>query len=490
MIKSDSKIDVANLIIRGERISDNLVEMGGRDEGFSFLTPDVNQYIGKMGLASPRDMGDLYELSFDDILAYLDKVGRALDANTNPYLERARKLCYETSPLTPEIIDEAYVRQLGPFFSRDVVYEMANELVGIPYLEGWVDQGPRGNGVRLEVRCFGARILHIIAGNVPSVAAHSVVNTAILRGDAIIKTPSNDPFTALGIAETMCDIEPGHPITRHLTVGYWKGGDTGLEEKLYQPHNIEKIVAWGGFNSVKHVTKYIQPGLELISMDPKRSSSIVGAAAFADEASMREAAARIASDFCGFNQVGCSNARVIYVQSGTDEAGIEKLNQLGQMVYDYMPELPASFSTRPKHYNRELKSSVDTLRLVGDWYKVIGGEDGEGAVIVSQLPDPVEFATSLEDRTCNLVPMDSLDEAIDAADSYTQTVGIYPEELKREVMDRMPLCGAQRFVSLGYAMHGTLATPQDGLELSRRMAKWIANEISDPEIVTPPWLSY
>ena len=108
---------------------------------------------------------------------------------------------------------------------------------------------------------------------------HSVVNTAILRGDAIIKTPSNDPFTALGIAETMCDIEPGHPITRHLTVGYWKGGDTGLEEKLYQPHNIEKIVAWGGFNSVKHVTKYIQPGLELISMDPKRSSSIVGAAA-------------------------------------------------------------------------------------------------------------------------------------------------------------------------------------------------------------------
>ena len=68
----------------------------------------------------------------------------------------------------------------------------------------------------------------------------------------------------------MADMAPDHPITRHLSVAYWKGGDVEFEEQLYQPHNIEKIVAWGGFASVKHVTRYIQPGLELITLDPKR----------------------------------------------------------------------------------------------------------------------------------------------------------------------------------------------------------------------------
>ena len=54
--------------------------------------------------------------------------------------------------------------------------------------------------------------------------------------------------------------------------------DEAVESRIYQPHNIEKICAWGGFASVKHVTKYIQPGIELITLDPKRSASIVGGA--------------------------------------------------------------------------------------------------------------------------------------------------------------------------------------------------------------------
>jgi len=45
---------------------------------------------------------------------------------------------------------------------------------------------------------------------------------------------------------------------------------------LYQPQNVEKIVAWGGFASIKHVSRYIQPGVELVSFDPKRSASVIG----------------------------------------------------------------------------------------------------------------------------------------------------------------------------------------------------------------------
>ena len=106
--------------------------------------------------------------------------------------------------------------------------------------------------------------------------ALTVLRGAVTRGDTIIKVPSNDPFTTGAIARTMVDMAPDHPLTKHLAVAYWRGGDEALESKIYQPHHIEKICAWGGFASVKHVTKYIQPGIELISLDPKRSASIVG----------------------------------------------------------------------------------------------------------------------------------------------------------------------------------------------------------------------
>ena len=94
----------------------------------------------------------------------------------------------------------------------------------------------------------------------------------------------------------MGDMAPDHPLTKHLAVAYWKGGDVAVEEQLYRPEHIEKIVAWGGFASVNHVTRYLQPGLELIALDPKRSASIIGPEAFDDEATMRDVALRAASD--------------------------------------------------------------------------------------------------------------------------------------------------------------------------------------------------
>jgi hypothetical protein len=111
----------------------------------------------------------------------------------------------------------------------------------------------------------------------------------------------------------------------------------------------------------------------------------------------------------------------------------------------------------------------------------------EGAIIASQLPDPVSFATLLNDRIGNLVPVDSVEEVLDAVDAYTQTVGVYPESLKEELKDVLPLYGAQRIVSLGYAVALKWAAPQDAIEPLRRMGKWISNQISDPKIAPGPW---
>ncbi|GLZ84290.1 long-chain-fatty-acyl-CoA reductase [Metapseudomonas resinovorans] len=477
---------IAPMIIRGEVITDNLIEVGGRGGDLAFLTPDARKYIDRLPLGNPTKLADLYELSFDDILDYCVALGERLDFSKNRYLQEACELSFLTAPTTPTIVKASYMG-LQNLLSRPFITEMVESTVGVKYLEGWVPQTLL-DGTQLEVRCFGARTLHIVAGNAVALSLWTIIRNMVLRSDAIIKAPSNDPFTALAIARTMVDMAPDHPLTKHLTVAYWKGGDQELEQRLYQPQNLEKIVAWGGFASMKHVTRYIQPGLELISLDPKRSASIIGKDTFASEASMREAAVRLASDIGAINQKGCVCARSVYVQSGTDEAGLERLNTFGQYVYEAMLGLPNTISTTPKSYDKNLKAHVDALRLDDEWYKVIGGKEGEGAIICSQIPEPVSFSTILDDRTANLVPVDELSEMLDAVDAYTQTVGIYPESIKDQLKDVLPLHGAQRIVSLGYAAAMKFAAPQDSLEPMRRMGKWISNQIATPETSPAPWL--
>lgn len=477
---------IAPMIIRGEVITDNLVEVGGRGGELSFLTPDAHQYVDRLPLGNPARLADLYQLSFEDILDYAGALAKRLDLATNPFLQEACELSYLTAPVTPTMVKAAYL-SLPQYLDRNFIVEMAESTVGIDYLEGWVKQQLL-DGTELETRCFGSRTLHIVAGNAAPLSLVTILRNMVLRSDAIIKAPSNDPFTALAIARTMVEMAPDHPLTRHVSVAYWKGGDQALEERLYQPQNIEKIVAWGGFAALKHVTRYIQPGLELISLDPKRSASIIGEGAFASEASMREAALRLASDIGALNQKGCVCARVVYVQSGTDEQGLERINTFGRYVYDAMQTLPNTLSTAPKRYDQGLKAHVDALRLDDEWYRVIGGRDGEGAIICSQIPEPVSFATLLDDRTANLVPVDSLSEVLDAVDAYTQTVGVYPEAVKDELKNVLPLYGAQRIVSLGYAAAMKWQAPQDAIEPMRRMGKWISNQIASPQTTAAPWL--
>jgi hypothetical protein len=476
---------VAPAIIRGQIITDNLVSFGGRGSEMEFLSPDPDTIVDRLPLRNPAEMRKLYTLTIDEIIDFLVELGTVLDLDRNAHMQEALEHSYAATDLTPPILRWQY-SLIQQYFSRAMIRGFIEVPIGIPFVEGW-QKVTLADGRIASVRAMGARCLHITAGNSPMTALISLARNALTRGDAIIKLPSNDPFTALAVARTMIDMAPDHPLTRHFSVAYWKGGSAGFEEKLYQPRNIEKIVAWGGFASVRHVTRYIQPGLELISLDPKRSATIIGRDTFADEATMRDAALRAATDIGASNQTGCSSARVVLVECGTDEAGIARLRRFGEMVYEAMLGLPGNLSTRPKTFDAELRAQIEGLRSAPDFYEVIGGRDDEGAIIISKLDEVVDFYPSLSGRVANFVPIDDVSQAMRFVNAYTQTVGIYPEALKERLRDVLPLFGAQRIVTLGYAMTANPALPQDAIEPMRRMVKWIVDESCPIETCPPLW---
>jgi len=463
---------LAPAFVRGAVVTSPTREFAG------FLAPDPVPLVDRLVLTDPGWMRDLHELCTDDVVDLLAEVGQRLSVARNGLLREALHNLEVFSDLTPPLLLSAY-EQLPSLFAPEAVRAVAERCVGQRYLDGWVEQ-PNG-----AVRAFGARAVHVIAGNNPVIAAITLVRNAVTKGDAIIKSPANDPFTAVAIARTMAEVAPDHPLVRHLAVTYWKGGTEDVERALYQPSRVEKIVAWGGFVSVRHVTRYLQPGLELIALDPKLSATVVGEEAFRDDATMRHTALLTAADVGALNQEGCFNARVIYVVTGTDPPGIERANRWGELLYAEVQALPERASTPVRRFDPELRASIRALRASPDWYHVIGGKGDEGAVLVSQMPEPVEFRSALSGRVANVVPIDDPDEAVQAMNAYTQTVGVYPDSLKRALRDVAPLHGVQRLVSLGYATHFQPDLPQDGMEPTRRMVKWIVDETHRPELAHP-----
>ena len=70
-------------------------------------------------------------------------------------------------------------------------------------LDGWREVQGSPSGRTHRVRAFPPRLLHVIAGNAPGVAALTVLRGALTKGVHLIKLPSNDLFTATAILRAL-----------------------------------------------------------------------------------------------------------------------------------------------------------------------------------------------------------------------------------------------------------------------------------------------
>ncbi|MHA2295446.1 MAG: acyl-CoA reductase [Candidatus Hodarchaeales archaeon] len=456
-------------IIRGKVYEGSEIEFTNRDRSMTFISPSSAKLVSKIILRDASSLvNDFKGIKIQEIIDFLAETGQALEYNRNPLMQEACALSVPFNGLTPSIIENSY-KQVPMFFSEPVLKTMVENEIGSQFLDGWIEVPVLAG--RARVRAYGAKALHIIAGNVPLVAALSIIRGALTKSDNIIKLPSNDPLTATAILTTMRDIDRNHPVVKHFSAVYWKGGDQEFERRLVTPYNLEKIVAWGGHNSIKHIKNLVGPGIDLITLDPKFSISIIGEEAFKSEESIKRAAFLAAIDSAAFNQEACVTSRTHFVRTTPEKASI-----YSRYLFRFMQEQDPSISTKPKFFPSSLKESIDSLRYLDDFFEVIGGEDGEGAVITSLAGEPVEFFPSC--KTVNVIPIQDYQEALELVTVTTQTVGIYPEMLKDKLMDHLVAKGVQRFVSLGQAAGGMVGVPHDAIEPMRRACKWIVNEVN------------
>ena len=166
-------------------------------------------------------------------------------------------------------------------------------------------------------------MIHMLAGNSPAGCMSSIAQGALVKAINLFKMPSSDPFTCVAVLRTMADIDPDHPVVRSMSAVYWRGGDESIERTLYRPQYFDRIVAWGGGDAINNVIKYLGPGLQLVSFDPKSSISMIGPEGFAVRRDDRRGRGmRRGTDVTVFNQEACLASRFIFVEG--ERGGIEK----------------------------------------------------------------------------------------------------------------------------------------------------------------------
>jgi hypothetical protein len=473
------------IIVRGRIIEpgDDAIEFGGR-VGARFRTPDPAQYVDQLVLSDAGALRDLHATPIDDIIDFLAELGTRLTLD-NPLMQTAFQLALEAGDMTEPVLRPIY-DEFPRLFDHDRLSGQIDKGVGKAYLDGWVEKG-RPGASSIRVRAVGTRQLHIIAGNVPITAGITVIRAALTKSDCLIKTPSNDPYTAAAIVRAMIELDADHPVTKHFAVAYWKGGDEQIEGRVIRPARIEKLTAWGGMASMTHIQKYLVPGIELIAMNPKLSISVVGHEALDDDAAMHHAARGVARMAGYFNQTACSSTRVVYVECDESEDDLARLERFGNAIHEAFFALPPYESTAPKRPDRDLQDELSALALDDEFYRVIGDAASAGVVVSRTADEPVEFADRLNNRVVNLVPVPDIAKVPRWVSEETQTVGIYPESLRLRLREELALHGVQRLMPLGemFTMttvdpEQTYGLPHDGTEPDRRSVRWVIDQSADP----------
>jgi hypothetical protein len=452
----------APFFVRGELMESNDVIQRSRDLGVSFATPS----IPFDRLVAPRtEVPPLLNVPLSEIIDFLVLTGEKIRDPKNEFMAECIDRMCSTHVLPREVVGAQAMHAAAYLDRRRLMAEVEQNFPDPRVLDAWVPKADF-TGRKSFVRAFAPRLIHVLPGNSPGVAVKSIAQGAMVKAINLFKMSSSDPFTMVAILRIMAEIDPGHPIVRSMSAAYWRGGDDAVERVLYRPQFFDKIVAWGGGDAINNVVKYLGPGLQLVSFDPKTSISMVGREALADDAILDLVADLTSMDVMTLNQEACVASRYQFVEGTQAE-----VDRFCAALHKHIARRAAeSGDVRPMAM--DMKEEIESLMMMDDEYGVWGKTDGKGLVIRSE--EPVDFHPI--NKTANVVRVDSLDDAVKWVNVATQTVGFYPFERMPVYRDRLAAGGAQRVVRLGEAGPATIGNPHDAMYPLHRFVHWMVHE--------------
>ncbi|MDD4635762.1 MAG: acyl-CoA reductase, partial [Dehalococcoidales bacterium] len=280
---------------------------------------------------------------------------------------------------------------------------------------------------------------------------------------AVIKLPYG--ATAVGALLSLAAAAgaPDHPVTKSLSIVYWPGGEESIENVLFGPGSFDRIVIWGSPNAVSSVRSRT-PFTKVSSFNPRYGVSLVGREAFEND--IEAVAEHTARDVMIYNQKACTSSLVQYVE-GTLEQAEHFARLLAAALEQHNIKAPGF---TPPSATGQIKRMRRGKYAAGTWcINNYMGNYSSGTVVI-----PGEFDI-LDHPMCRLAiirPVSSLDNALKYMSQNVSTAGVYPEDRRLELRDRILARGVSNVLPLGECGKAYPGMPHDGVLALNELVDW------------------
>jgi hypothetical protein len=430
---------------------------------------------------------DLLTLSVADIVDYVGAIRDVLRNASQWLLDAARlsspasvldseslRLSFQMLPLLldPDAVGEAIDRELG-----------MNQMRGRQFLDGWVPvptRTRRGMNARIRdaifasaapppdveatcIRAVPTRQLHVTAGNSPLLPFLSWLRAVATKGAAVIKCPMEATATTAVLALAMDAVDARHPLARHTSLVYWKGGDRAIEDALLAPNVFDRLVVWGAGPTVDDLVRRAAH-MKSVVFRPRYGASLIGQEALGSD--LQRTAIAAASDSTIGNQHACFASLVHYVE-GSEEVAVRYCDALASALAVWDGRLPAAPSPSALGRLRRLQrgSAVD-----GRWWQNREADGPRSAVVL--VRDPFDMAAHPMSRLVVVRRVDSLAEAITFLTGSVSTVGVAPESRRQDLRDAIAAAGVSNIMPLGECERAYAGMPHDGMRVLSELVNW------------------
>ena len=430
---------------------------------------------------------DLLALPVREILDYLGAVRDVL-AGAAPLLADAAGLSAAATVLDPRSLQLSF-RMLPLLLDPEAMGEAIDRelgMHGVPgrqFLDGWIPASARIHrgmnarardaifdggaapdaGGTVSLRAVPTRQLHVTAGNSPLLPCVSWLRAMQTKGAAVIKCPVEATATTAVLALAMHAVDARHPIARHTSLVYWKGGDRTIEDVLLAPNVFDRLVVWGAWESVEDLARRA-PHLKSVIFKPRYGVSLIGREPLASD--LERTAIAAASDSTIANQQACVSSLVHYVEAD-EEGALRYCDALAGALARWDEKLPASPTAEAIGRLRRLQRGAG---LDGRWWQNRGA-DGPGSAVLL-VREPFEIAAHPMCRLVVVRRVDSLSEALPFLTGAISTAGVASESRRLELRDRIAAAGVSNIMPLGECERAYAGMPHDGMRVLSELVNW------------------
>jgi hypothetical protein len=428
----------------------------------------------------------LYDLPFSEVLAYLRGLGRALVENAG-VVQRVRELSRRTAP-HPDLFHDAAFAAFPLVLSPEVAAATVDrELAyggrpGRDFLDGWVEldetpfpgmtsflaqalfgrELPAAIGPTApSIRALPTRQLHITAGNAPAVPVFSLLRALATKSPAVIKSPYGAIMPGALAALAALSFAPDHPITRHLSIVYWRGGDAAIEDVLLAPMAFDRVVVWGAPDAVRSVQA--RAGLtRVLSFNPRYGLSLIGREAFAGD--LRPVAIRASLDTMIWSQKACTASFVHYVEGSAEDAA-----RYGEVLAGVLAEWDRY---APAHVPPSASAAVRRMKrgkYPGATWRHNASGGGSTVMVLEGKFDMLDHPMS---RLVVVRRVDDLADVLATMHHGVAAIGVYPEGRRLELRDLLGMHGVSNVLPLGQVERSFGGMPHDGMRALADLVDW------------------